>query len=598
MATSSLSELPKSRALAQRYLSPHHLSQKETNSYACRFLKNLHSLWLEQLLCDVEVHIGEKIFYAHRNVLAAGSPYFNAMFTSTLAENDQKVVTLLGLEPESFQSLLNFFYTGQIEVTSDSCQDLMSAADMFNVSEVLSFCCEYLKQQLSLDNCIGIYMFAEARACKDLMIAAEKHISNNFGELQESEEFFELPLKTLVQFLSSEHLHIKSELEVFHLALKWLLHDVSSRKMLVFDVLSLVRFPLIAETQMHEYLQNIFELRDDSDDNMSLSTIIYKMYKHNKLKTTLMRPRLQTRKNIYMICGFSRLHDRKWAEGETLCCVEKYDTFDKGWKIMSSTEDPRCSHGTAVFNDKIYIAGGEHDSLICDSVECFDPSTNTWTPVNCMNFPRCNLALCADKENLYAMGGSIGSELGATIEKYDSTLDQWIVCGKVNTLRSSMGYTEHEEGLFYLIGGADDCGTELQTTECYNPVTKQWTTLSDMPTRRSHVAITIIDNCIYAVGGFNEDEGALDVVEKYSIDKNSWSCVPPMMSPRAGASAVAIDNILYVFGGWFTETGLIGQYTAPTTHYSSECYDPKTNKWTEGPSMRTGRCDAGIAVLL
>lgn len=73
-------------------------------------------------------------------------------------------------------------------------------------------------------------------------------------------------------------------------------------------------------------------------------------------------------------------------------------------------------------------------------------------------------------------------------------------------------------GLFYLIGGADHLGIELKTTECYNPVTKEWCRLSDMPTRRSHVALAVIDEYIYAVGGSNEHQGALNVVEKYCID--------------------------------------------------------------------------------
>ena len=48
-----------------------------------------------------------------------------------------------------------FLFAGQIEVNSETCQELMSAADMFNVSEVLVFCCEFLKQQLTVENCIG-----------------------------------------------------------------------------------------------------------------------------------------------------------------------------------------------------------------------------------------------------------------------------------------------------------------------------------------------------------------------------------------------------------------------------------------------------------
>lgn len=592
MATCSL-DLPKTKAIAERYLSKHHMSAKEASNYACRLLKNLCTLWQDQLFCDVEIHVGSHTFHAHRNVLAAGSPYFNAMFASTLVENEQKVITLHEIHPDIFQSLLNFFYTGQIEVNSETCQELMSAADMFNVSEVLVFCCEFLKQQLTVENCIGIYIFAEAHAWEDVLEAAERFIYSNFEEVGQSTEFLDLPKETLIHFLNSEHLHVKTELQVLYIALRWLLHDISARRIHLFDVLSPVRFTLIPQNQLRSYLRDSID-SIDLELEKALRVFYHKVYS----KRTKTHPRLQTQKNIYIIGGFSRLQGKRWADGETLCSVEKFDTFEIQWKKMPEIEDARSGHGTAVLNQKIYVAGGERDSLICDTVECFDPTNCTWKNVACMNFPRCNLTLCADRQHLYAIGGWIGSELGATIEKYDPAIDQWAVCGRVNTLRYAMGAVEHEEGLFYLIGGADHLGIELKTTECYNPVTKEWCRLSDMPTRRSHVALAVIDEYIYAVGGSNEHQGALNVVEKYCIDTDTWTSIPPMCSPRAGASVVAIDGILYVFGGWYTENHSLGQYVAPTTLYSCECYNPQTTKWTSGPSMWTSRCDAGIAVLL
>jgi hypothetical protein len=40
-------------------------------------------------------------------------------------------------------------------VTEESCQDLLAAADMFGLTDVLQACCCYLLRQLHPANCIG-----------------------------------------------------------------------------------------------------------------------------------------------------------------------------------------------------------------------------------------------------------------------------------------------------------------------------------------------------------------------------------------------------------------------------------------------------------
>lgn len=52
-------------------------------------LKGLGQLQKEGQFCDVTLLVDGKKFPVHRNVLAAFSPYFKAMFTNTLAESKQ-----------------------------------------------------------------------------------------------------------------------------------------------------------------------------------------------------------------------------------------------------------------------------------------------------------------------------------------------------------------------------------------------------------------------------------------------------------------------------------------------------------------------------
>lgn len=70
-------------------------------------------------------------------------------------------------------------------------------------------------------------------------------------------------------------------------------------------------------------------------------------------------------------------------------------------------------------------------------------------------------------------------------------------------------------GFIYVIGGISDEGLELRSAEVYDPISRRWSALPVMATRRAYVGVACLNNCIYAVGGWNEALGALETVEKY-----------------------------------------------------------------------------------
>ena len=184
-----------------------------SQTHATSLLRTLHQLYLSCEFCDVHICVDSEVFQAHRNVLSAASPYFHAMFTSGLTEQGKDYVKIEDVSAKTFRLLLRFIYTGrlsrvnlsrsvicrlliavpvssgghllvmlhgnelhlrrslrcdmirkkslcflsvgELEVTTDTCQDLLTAADMLRVSEVMEACCTFLQQQLQPANCIG-----------------------------------------------------------------------------------------------------------------------------------------------------------------------------------------------------------------------------------------------------------------------------------------------------------------------------------------------------------------------------------------------------------------------------------------------------------
>lgn len=92
------------------------------NQYAQKLLTNLFLMQQNSRFCDVEIVVGRRVFNAHRAILSASSAYFEAMFRPELglSEGKQKSVVLYTFDPDILEMLLNFIYTGRIEITQVS----------------------------------------------------------------------------------------------------------------------------------------------------------------------------------------------------------------------------------------------------------------------------------------------------------------------------------------------------------------------------------------------------------------------------------------------------------------------------------------------
>lgn len=77
----------------------------------------------------------------------------------------------------------NPFLSGVISVTVENVQELMVAADMLQLNEVVSVCGEFLKGHMDPSNCVGIFQFLEQIACMDMLEFTENYINVHFLEV-------------------------------------------------------------------------------------------------------------------------------------------------------------------------------------------------------------------------------------------------------------------------------------------------------------------------------------------------------------------------------------------------------------------------------
>ncbi|KAL7293115.1 hypothetical protein TKK_0013268 [Trichogramma kaykai] len=569
-------------------------SEYAAGQYAPKVLRNLNTQRLKNQFSDVGLVVGNTIIRAHKSVLAASSAYFNAMFTCGLVEEQQELVEIHTVSENILSSLVDFIYTGNVDITQDNVQELFAAADMLELDEVVSSCISYLQEQLHFSNALGIYRFAEVHNRMDLLETALRFIEINFPQVVQEEEFLDLPKEQLVKFISSEKIHIDTEFQVFQATYNWITHDIPARLCYVFEIFSHIRLRLCSMARLDRV---IYECSDSS--LIVALTSIQKDLLNNKgcLVPLQAQPRLCAKKNILVIGGSKREHSTDgWVRPaeSTYQIVNKYDTYNDTWSEVAPIKTGRILPGVALLDGKVYVIGGELESHIMSDGECYDPRDNEWTSSICnMLESRCEFGLCAFENHLYAFGGWVGEDIGGNIEVYDPVTNTWHHHDKLPEPRFSMGVASYE-GLIYIVGGCTHDSRHRQDVMSYDPMTKEWSALAPMLTPRSQMGIAVLDGYMYVIGGTNKNQEVLTSVERYSFAENTWTTLASLNVGRSYPAVAAANGCLYVIGG--DQPQEINFYRTQITVSTVERYDPNLYIWTEGTPLPTSRGEAAAIV--
>jgi len=101
--------------------------------------EDMKKLPLLEDLSDVVFVCGGKEIKAHRNILAARSPVFMAMFTHEMAEKKSGRVTITDFTPEEMRDFLHFIYNGKLD-SMDNAVKLLDLADQYQVETLKEMC--------------------------------------------------------------------------------------------------------------------------------------------------------------------------------------------------------------------------------------------------------------------------------------------------------------------------------------------------------------------------------------------------------------------------------------------------------------------------
>nr|XP_023687903.1 zinc finger and BTB domain-containing protein 8B isoform X2 [Paramormyrops kingsleyae] len=126
----------------------------EVPSYQSKLLCELNEQRKRDFFCDCSIIVEGRVFKAHRNVLFAGSGYFRALLVHYLQDSGQRhsTASLDIVTAEAFSLVLDFLYSGRLDLRSDNVIEVMSAASYLQMTDVVGFCKAYIRSSLEICN--------------------------------------------------------------------------------------------------------------------------------------------------------------------------------------------------------------------------------------------------------------------------------------------------------------------------------------------------------------------------------------------------------------------------------------------------------------
>ena len=555
--------------------------RQDPSDHSRAVLLKVHALRCHRKLCDVVLRAGGREIPTHRAVLSACSSYFLAMFTHEVRESAQETVEIKDMDADILSSLVDFAYTGEISVTVENVQEVLSAASLLQISQVQNVCCEFLKNQLDATNCLGIKCFAEANGCSQLSEIIDEFARQHFQEVALGSEFLNNSWESVAALISSNELNVKREEEVYLSVMAWVKQSPSERVEHLPELMNCIRLPMLSvpflmnEVDREPLIRGNIHCRDLVDE----AKRFHLLPEGRDIRST--NPRFMARKStvgtLYAVGG-------KESSESITRSVEAYNFQEDRWGEVTGMIVRRQQLGVGVLDGKVYAVGGSDGSLRLSSVECFDTATNFWSFVAPMSTCRSGVGVGVLGGAMYAAGGYDGRACLNTVERFDLDKNLWTPVAQMSTRRSFPGVAVFD-GKLYIFGGND--GTSfLNVVECYDPHINRWCTLTPLNKPRAGIGVTVLGQQIFVAGG-NDGTSRLDSFDYLDVRTGRWHAAAHMTSSRDGVCLCTLGNNLVAVGG----------INGPSYLKSSEMYDPVNNTWELVASMETCRAAAGVAVV-
>ncbi|MFP4193928.1 MAG: S8 family serine peptidase [Desulfobacterales bacterium] len=288
------------------------------------------------------------------------------------------------------------------------------------------------------------------------------------------------------------------------------------------------------------------------------------------------------------------------AQGKTSNLVKA-----TAWKEMTNTQSGLIAGAAVAYDEKFWHFGGAGyeyssatDTIVyypTDTISYYDPGSDPVTDIDPMPGDRWFHDAAVYDDSIYVLGGSDeNGEIQANFWRYDPVEDFWQSMEDNLPVSLAALQAVSLDGTLYAIGGdsSDSIGGDSSdyTDAFYAYNGDGWKKKESMKRARAYHGAVAVNGKIYVFGGSNS-EGILSSCEVYDPQTKNWSDLPDIPIALDNFDITTDGDYIYIIGG------NAGSYISPYIL----CFDPESGSWTYQADtlfdLPRGRASASAAFL-
>ncbi|CAC5383801.1 unnamed protein product [Mytilus coruscus] len=436
------------------------------------------------ILSDITILIQKQKFFCHKVILAAFSAYFDAMFSSKLSELYQDEVIIHDVDKKTFSKILDFMYTGEITVTIQNVQDLMSTSSYLQIPFLQTQCERFMVRHIEIDNCIDVVKLGDAVGSDYLMSKGISFVCRHFSTVSNNKEFLTLTKIMINRILQNDQINAENEYTILKVLLLWIKYQKD--KVEITDLMKNVRLSLLSETALEETLENPLVKKDRNCVQLVNDVIKNKISKTEQTRT------FETEDVMVVMWSSS------YMPGLHLAC---FSFVNNTWYQLPGLPNHSTggSYGACSNDSDIYLCGGSGNPT---AFHRFNFLSNKWQklgPIEC-KYGRADHAMVIKNDNLYMIGGSPDRiVVWPYVDKYNITDRSWNRMGALSIAVSNPSCAIFNESII-VFGGNKSFGEFVSAIQVYDLTTNSSTSFSKLPIMCSFSGLVMNEDVAYIVG--------------------------------------------------------------------------------------------------
>ena len=479
-------------------------------------MEAVHKLRQNNEYTDVTLQSGGVQIQCHRVVLAVGNEYFKTMFRCGLQENGSDTVQLT-MEPDILANIIDYMYTGEIELTDDNVESLVKACDVLQLDALKARCEDFMMTQVDITNCVRFWRLSEVYQLHKLLRKAKGLMLAEFKTVAFTDQFKELSCSELVDVIKDDDIRVDDEDVVVECVLDWVGRDVNNRTSSFETVMERVRLPYCSS----KYLC--------------------------RMKNTC---QLLTTKCVQYL-------------NETL----SFQTDPAHQHEVSSCRIGPRTHFHV--KPRLVVAGGltcsENDPLVKNNIcQFYDEDTSCWETLTAMP-PSVGIlhSVCYLGRSLLLTGGYEGGAL-KQCWLCDLATKKWEAMPPLVTARCYHRSVSLSDSV-YVVGGKSFDNNVLSSVGCFNVKRRQWSAMPDLPRAVWGAMVAVYGNKVFVFGGRDAQDVPLCCTQVLDTTRGQWSTRSDSPEVCSFGALVTLNDVMYVVM-WEAATEHVSNTSPQRTH--------------------------------